>query len=71
MGFVGFRFRLSLNISYADPESLEVVVDCYSHCWILNCSMFCSVFLCVHSSFTIIVMGKREFFCFVCRPGVL
>ena len=25
-----------------------------------NCSMFCCVLLCVHSSFAIILMGKRE-----------
>ena len=27
---------------------------------VCNCSMFCCVLLCVHSSFAIIVMGKRE-----------
>ena len=27
--------------------------------------MFCSAFLCVHSSFTIILMGKRELFVFL------
>ena len=25
-----------------------------------NCSMFCCVLFCVHSSFAIILMGKRE-----------
>ena len=25
-----------------------------------NCSMFCCALLCVHSSFAIILMGKRE-----------
>ena len=25
-----------------------------------NCSMFCCAFLCVHSSFAIILVGKRE-----------
>ena len=27
-----------------------------------NCSKFCCVLLCVHSSFEIILMGKRELF---------
>ena len=29
-----------------------------------NCSMFCCALLCVHSGFAIILMGKRESFCF-------
>ena len=32
-----------------------LAVDCYSHC-----SMFCCALLYVHSSFAIILMGKRE-----------
>ena len=28
-----------------------------------NCSMFCCTLLCVHSSFAIILMGKRELAC--------
>ena len=37
-----------------------------------NCSMFCCAMLCVHSSFGIILMGKRGswLLCFVCLPGV-
>ena len=27
---------------------------------VCNCSMFCSTLLCVHSSFAIILVGKRE-----------
>ena len=36
-----------------------------------NCSKFCCVVLCVHSSFAIISMGKRELvYLLVCLPGV-
>ena len=31
-----------------------------------NCSMFCCSLLCVHSSFAIILMGKRELFALLC-----
>ena len=31
-----------------------------------NCSMFCCVLLCVHSSFAIISMGKRELVALLC-----
>ena len=31
-----------------------------------NCSMFCCVLLCVHSSFVIIVMEKREMVALLC-----
>ena len=31
-----------------------------------NCSMFCCALLCVHSSFAIILMGKRELVAFLC-----
>ena len=31
-----------------------------------NCSMFCSALLCVHSSFAIISMGKRELIALLC-----
>ena len=31
-----------------------------------NCSMFCCAFLCVHSSFAIILMGKRELVALLC-----
>ena len=36
------------------------VVDCYSRCGSLNCCILCCVLLYVHSSFAIILMGKRE-----------
>ena len=31
-----------------------------------NCSMYCCVLLCVHSSFAIILMGKRELVALLC-----
>ena len=31
-----------------------------------NCSMFCCALLCVHSSFVIISMGKRELVALLC-----
>ena len=31
-----------------------------------NCSLFCCVLLCVHSSFAIISMGKRELVALLC-----
>ena len=31
-----------------------------------NCSMFCCALLCVHSSFAIILMGKRELIALLC-----
>ena len=31
-----------------------------------NCSMFCCALLCVHSSFAIISMGKRELVALLC-----
>ena len=38
---------------------------------LFNCSIFCCVLLCVHSTFAIISMEKRELVaCFVCLPGV-
>ena len=36
-----------------------------------NCSMFCCKLLCVHSSFAIILMGKRKLVaCYVYLSGV-
>ena len=36
-----------------------------------NCSMFCYALLYVHSSFAIILMGKKSLLlCLVCLPGV-
>ena len=37
--------------------SLLIVTPIVGFC---NCSMFCCALLCVHSSFAIILMGKRE-----------
>ena len=37
--------------------------------WDFVIVLFCCALLCVHSSFAIILMGKREF-CFVCLLGV-
>ena len=34
-----------------------VIVLCFMNC---NCSMFCGTLLYVHTSFAIILMGKRE-----------
>ena len=34
-----------------------------------NCSMFCCALLCVHSSFAIILMGKRELVALLCLPS--
>ena len=38
-------------------DSLLIVTPIVGFC---NCSMFCCALLCVHSSFAIISMGKRE-----------
>ena len=38
-------------------DSLLIVTPLVGFC---NCSMFCCALLCVHSSFAIILMGKRE-----------
>ena len=35
-----------------------------------NCSLFCSVLLYVHSSFAIILMGKREIVALLCLSSV-
>ena len=31
-----------------------------------NCAMFCRALLCVHSSFAIILIGKKELFALLC-----
>ena len=46
------------------------VVDSYSHCGSLNRCMFCCTLLYVHSSFAIILMGKRELFFFFFLLGL-
>ena len=35
-----------------------------------NCSMFCCALLCVHSSFAIILMGKRELVALLCLSSL-
>ena len=35
-----------------------------------NCSMFCCALLCVHSSFVIISMGKRELVALLCLSSM-
>ena len=44
-------------------DSLLVVTPIMGFC---NCSMFCCVLLCVHSSIAIILMGKRELVALLC-----
>ena len=48
---------LVLLFSTVVVDSLLVVTPAVGFC---NCSMFCCTLLCVHSSFAIILMGKRE-----------
>ena len=48
-------------------DSLLIVTPIVGFC---NCSMFCCVLLCVHSSFAIILMGKRELVALLCLPVV-
>ena len=49
-------------------ESLLIVTPIVEFC---NCSMFCCALLCLHSSFAIISMRKRELVAlFVCLTGV-
>ena len=44
-------------------DSLLIVTPIVGFC---NCSMFCCALLCVHSSFAIISMGKRELVALLC-----
>ena len=44
-------------------DSLLIVTPIVGFC---NCSMFCYALLCVHSSFAIILMGKRELVALLC-----
>ena len=44
-------------------DSLLIVTPIVEFC---NCSMFCCALLCVHSSFAIILMGKRELVALLC-----
>ena len=44
-------------------DSLLIVAPIVGFC---NCSMFCCALLCVHSSFEIILLGKRELVALLC-----
>ena len=44
-------------------DSLLIVTPIMGFC---TCSMFCCVLICVHSSFAIILMGKRELIALLC-----
>ena len=44
-------------------DSLWIVTPIVGFC---NCSRFCCAFLCVHSSFAIISIGKRELVALLC-----
>ena len=44
-------------------DSLLIVTSIVGFC---NCSMFCGALICVHSSFAIILMGKRELVTLLC-----
>ena len=47
-------------------DSLLVVTSIVGFC---NCFLFCCALLCAHSSFAIILIGKRESW-LLCLPGV-
>ena len=49
-------------------DSLLIVNPILGFC---NCSMFCCAILCVHSSFTIISVGKRELVALPCLSSWL
>ena len=52
-----------LSTSCVVVDSLLFVTPIVGFC---NCSLFCCVLLCLHSSFAIISMGKREQFALLC-----
>ena len=47
-------------------DSLLIVTPIVGFC---NCSMFCCAFLCIHSSFAIISMGKTELVTLLCSSS--
>ena len=47
-------------------DSLLIVTPIVGFC---NCSMFCCVLLCIHSSFAIISMGKTELATLLCSSS--
>ena len=60
--FSGFKTKTIYLIRIMSEKRYIInifVVDYYSHVGFCNCSMFYCAFLCVHSSFAIISMGKR------------
>ena len=60
---VHMRRLLSTKSGFVVVDSLLIVTPIVGFC---NCSMCCSVLLCVHSSFAIISMGKRELVALLC-----
>ena len=79
------KLHLSPMVAKATVRSKAVVLLLLTFCLFLLplwesvivyvlLSMFCFALICVHSSFAIILTGKRELvalLCFVCLPGVL
>ena len=63
--------HLSPTVAYADVcskaviviDSLLIVTPIVGFC---NCFIFCCALLCVHSSFALILMGKRELVALLC-----
>ena len=47
-------------------DSLLIVTSIVGFC---NCSIFCCVLLCIHSSFAIISMGKTELVTLLCSSA--
>ena len=63
-----YSVALAAVYSKAVVPLLLIVTPIVGFC---NCSMFCCVLLCVHSSFAIISMERESWLlCFVCLPGV-
>ena len=54
---------LAADYSKAVVLLLLIVIPIVGFC---NCSMFCCALLCVHSSFAIILMGRRELVALLC-----
>ena len=70
--FIISKMHLSPPVALATVRSNAVVllllirVDCYPIVGFCNCSMVCCALLCVHSSFTIVLTGKRELVDLLC-----
>ena len=52
--------------SLTDFDLLLIVTPIVRFC---NCSMFCCALLCAHSSFSIILIGKRELVALLCMSS--